>query len=91
LEGAIFGDHCSPISDTTILSSAASRCRHIDHVRTQIPYALLAAGGALFLGYIPAIFFDLSPLISLGAGAVLLAAFLLVFGRNSRRVVKVST
>ena len=89
LEGAIFGDHCSPISDTTILSSAASRCRHIDHVRTQIPYALLAAGGALFLGYIPAIFLDLSPLISLGGGAALLAAFLLVFGRNSRRLVKV--
>ncbi len=89
LEGAIFGDHCSPISDTTILSSAASRCRHIDHVRTQIPYALLAAGGALLLGYIPAIFLGMSPLISLGGGALLLAAFLLVFGRNSRRVVKV--
>src|SRR5699024_3022733 len=41
--GGVFGDHCSPISDTTILSSAGSSCDHIDHVRTQIPYALTAA------------------------------------------------
>lgn len=49
--GAIFGDHCSPISDTTILSSAGSSCDHIDHVRTQIPYALTAAfvGAVTFL------------------------------------------
>ncbi|MCW8810414.1 MAG: sodium:solute symporter [Ignavibacteriaceae bacterium] len=48
LSGSVFGDHCSPISDTTIVSSMASACDHIDHVRTQIPYAitmaLLAAG-----------------------------------------------
>lgn len=42
LSGGIFGDHCSPISDTTILSSAGSSCDHIDHVRTQLPYALTA-------------------------------------------------
>lgn len=42
LSGGIFGDHCSPISDTTILSSAGSSCDHIDHVRTQLPYALSA-------------------------------------------------
>lgn len=42
--GGVFGDHCSPISDTTILSSAGSSSDHIDHVRTQIPYALTAAG-----------------------------------------------
>src|SRR5690625_3580136 len=41
--GGIFGDHCSPISDTTILSSAGSSCDHIDHVNTQIPYAITAA------------------------------------------------
>lgn len=46
LAGAVFGDHCSPISDTTILSSAGAQCEHIDHVRTQLPYALLAAGTA---------------------------------------------
>ena len=44
--GGIFGDHCSPISDTTILSSAGSSCDHIDHVRTQIPYALTAGVAA---------------------------------------------
>ncbi len=47
LGGGVFGDHCSPISDTTIISSMASATDHIDHVRTQIPYALIAGGGAL--------------------------------------------
>ena len=50
LDGAIMGDHCSPISDTTVMSSIASGCDHIDHVRTQIPYALstMAIAGAGF-------------------------------------------
>ncbi|PFG55901.1 transporter (NhaC family) [Vibrio sp. ES.051] len=43
LAGAVFGDHCSPISDTTILSSTGARCNHIDHVSTQLPYALSVA------------------------------------------------
>src|SRR5690606_35240305 len=43
LAGAVFGDHCSPISDTTILSSAGAGCRHIDHFITQLPYTLIAA------------------------------------------------
>ncbi len=43
LAGAVFGDHCSPISDTTILSSTGAACHHIDHVATQLPYALLVA------------------------------------------------
>jgi len=54
LDGAIFGDHCSPISDTTIMSSISSSCDHIHHVRTQIPYSLTVAGLALVFGYIPA-------------------------------------
>tara|TARA_B110001454_G_scaffold68186_2_gene66539 strand:- start:1892 stop:3307 length:1416 start_codon:yes stop_codon:yes gene_type:complete len=49
LGGGIFGDHCSPISDSTIVSSMASATDHIDHVRTQLPYAVLAASGALVL------------------------------------------
>ncbi len=53
LDGAIFGDHCSPISDTTVLSSMASNSDHIDHVKTQLPYALLGAVLALVLGYLP--------------------------------------
>ena len=43
LAGAVFGDHCSPISDTTILSSTGANCHHIDHVLTQLPYALIVA------------------------------------------------
>ncbi|MDI7267101.1 MAG: Na+/H+ antiporter NhaC family protein, partial [Myxococcota bacterium] len=54
LDGAIFGDHCSPISDTTVLSSIASRCDHIDHVKTQMPYAALCMIAALGIGYLPA-------------------------------------
>ncbi|MEM1215838.1 MAG: Na+/H+ antiporter NhaC family protein [Bacteroidota bacterium] len=50
LGGGVFGDHCSPISDTTILSSMASCTDHVDHVRTQLPYALIA-GGIAALGY----------------------------------------
>jgi len=47
LSGGIFGDHCSPISDTTIISSMAAATDHIDHVRTQLPYALIAGGAAV--------------------------------------------
>ncbi|MCZ2260465.1 Na+/H+ antiporter NhaC family protein [Sporosarcina sp. G11-34] len=54
LAGAVFGDHCSPISDTTILSSTGAGCNHIDHVTTQLPYALISASistaGYLVLG-----------------------------------------
>jgi Na+/H+ antiporter NhaC len=53
LAGAVMGDHCSPISDTTILSSLSSGCNHIEHVRTQMPYALTVAGVSLFVGTIP--------------------------------------
>ena len=54
LAGAVWGDHCSPISDTTILSSLASGCDHVDHVRTQLPYALLVGTVAVGLGTLPA-------------------------------------
>ena len=53
LAGSVWGDHCSPISDTTILSSLASQCDHIDHVRTQLPYALTVGLVALVLGTLP--------------------------------------
>jgi len=53
--GGVFGDHCSPLSDTTVLSSLGSACDHMDHVRTQLPYALVAAAAAaliyLLLGF----------------------------------------
>lgn len=54
LTGAIFGDHCSPISDTTILSSMGAGCNHIEHVNTQMPYAFFTAAIAILFGYIPA-------------------------------------
>ena len=54
LTGAIFGDHCSPISDTTILSSMGAGCNHIEHVRTQMPYAIFVAVITIVFGYIPA-------------------------------------
>ena len=49
LSGDVFGDHCSPISDTTILSSIATECNHLQHVRTQLPYALIVGGVSLFM------------------------------------------
>ena len=52
--GAVWGDHCSPISDTTILSSMASQCDHIEHVRTQLPYALSGGVIAILAGTLPA-------------------------------------
>ncbi len=52
LSGAIFGDHCSPISDTTILSSMASNCNHISHVKTQLPYALTVGMVSLFVSIV---------------------------------------
>lgn len=64
LSGSVFGDHCSPIADTTILSSLASKCNHIDHVRTQMPYAILVGVLSLIFGYLP-IGFGFNPFLSL--------------------------
>ncbi len=54
MTGAVWADHCSPISDTTVLSSLATGCDHMDHVRTQLPYALLGGTVAVLLGVLPA-------------------------------------
>ncbi len=67
LAGAIFGDHCSPISDTTIMSSMSCASDHIDHVKTQIPYALTVAATAVFIGFLPAAC-KVSPFISIFLG-----------------------
>lgn len=56
LAGSVLGDHCSPISDTTILSSLASSCNHIDHVKTQMPYALTVGAVSIVFGTIPGAF-----------------------------------
>ena len=69
LAGSVMGDHCSPISDTTIMSSLASSCNHIQHVRTQMPYALTVGVVAMLVGVLPS---------ALGLPSWL--AFLLAFG-----------
>ncbi len=81
LDGAIFGDHCSPISDTTLMSSISSSCDHLHHVRTQMPYSLVIAACALGAGYLPAAA-GLHPLWSVGLGSV---AIVLVFFGVGRR------
>lgn len=82
LAGAVWGDHCSPISDTTVLSSIASGCNHIEHVRTQLPYALVVGVVGLFVGTVPA-GFGLPPWISLLAGVAILYGILKTFGRSA--------
>ena len=81
LTGAIFGDHCSPISDTTILSSMGTSCNHIDHVSTQMYYAIYVAVIAIFVGYIPA-GFGIPWYISLPIGIVLLYVGLKIIGEK---------
>jgi len=79
LAGSVWGDHCSPISDTTILSSMASGCDHIEHVRTQLPYAMSVGLVALLLGTLPA-GFGMPWWVGLLVGAVLLSLALRLFG-----------
>ena len=83
--GAIFGDHCSPISDTTVLASIFSGADHIDHVTTQIPYALTTAAVALLM-YILYGVFNLTPAILIPVGIVILY-FLpsILSGKNARK------
>jgi len=80
LAGSIFGDHCSPISDTTVMSSLASACDHVDHVRTQLPYALVVALVALLLGDL-ATAFGLPLLVSYAAAIAALYAIVRFAGR----------
>ena len=80
LAGSVWGDHCSPISDTTILSSMASGCDHIEHVRTQMPYALLVGVVSIGIGSIP-VAFGMPWWLGLLLGAALLYTILLVVGK----------
>ena len=81
LGGAVFGDHCSPISDTTVMSSMASSCDHVDHVRTQLPYALFGAAVAIGVGYIPAGVLGISTWILLPAGLGVIVLWIAVVGK----------
>jgi Na+/H+ antiporter NhaC len=82
IEGAIFGDHCSPLASTTILSSISSSADLVDHVRTQLPYGLLALALTLTVGWFPCAFLGWSPWLALGVGCALLLMIVLVFGRR---------
>jgi Na+/H+ antiporter NhaC len=82
LAGAVWGDHCSPISDTTVLSSMASGCDHIEHVRTQLPYAMIVGTVAILVGTIPG-GYGVPPWLSLIAGLALLVGALRMLGRRA--------
>jgi Na+/H+ antiporter NhaC len=73
LAGAIFGDHCSPISDTTVLSSTAAGCDHLDHVKTQLPYAVLVAILSIIIG-------DIGTAMGLPVWAALLIGIAVLLG-----------
>ena len=81
LAGAVFGDHCSPISDTTVLSSQSSGCDHLAHVWTQMPYALLAGSVSILLGTLP-VGFGVSVWILLPAQIATLFLLMRVLGRK---------
>ncbi len=82
LAGAIFGDHCSPISDTTVLSSIASGCSLEEHVWTQMPYAILTAVVAMAVGDTLCSKFGHSPWLGLAVGVLLLGGVIRLFGRR---------
>ena len=81
MAGAVCGDHCSPISDTTIMSSAGAQCVHVNHVSTQMPYAVTVAAIS-FVTYVAAGFLK-NPVISLAVGLVLTAVVLLLLKLSS--------
>ena len=82
LAGSVFGDHCSPISDTTILSSLATSCNHIDHVRTQLPYAITTGMVAIVVGTIPASM-GVSPLILFPVGFGIMYLIIRFIGKKT--------
>lgn len=82
LTGSVLGDHCSPISDTTILSSLASSCPHIEHVRTQLPYALTTGLVAILFGSLPAAF-GVSSWILFPLGLIVIYFVIRLLGKKS--------
>lgn len=82
LSGSVWGDHCSPISDTTVLSSISTGCDPVDHVRTQLPYALLVGGVSLVFGEIATGVWGWSPWVGLVVGAGALVGALFFCGKN---------
>ena len=86
MSGAVCGDHCSPISDTTIMASAGAECDHVDHVTTQLPYAVTTAAVSLF-GYLMAgvlVFLHMPAILALPMAVGLLALVLVVLRAHAR-------
>ena len=95
LGGAVYGDHVSPISDTTILASAGAQCNHVDHVNTQLPYASVVAGIAAVSYLIAGLCLDLGKMNGILSGAlmwglalVLFAAFVIIIKLKNRKADK---
>ena len=82
--GAVCGDHCSPISDTTIMASAGARCEHLDHVSTQLPYAITVAAVS-FVGFIVAGFVQNVFVTWLVSAALLLGVLLFLRAREQKK------
>lgn len=82
LGGSVLGDHCSPISDTTILSSMASQCDHIRHVKTQLPYSLTVGLVSILAGYLLSSAFRISPFISMVIGFLIIYLSILLLGKK---------
>jgi Na+/H+ antiporter NhaC len=82
LTASVMGDHCSPISDTTIMSSTASAVDHMDHVTTQMPYALTVGLVAALFGFLPA-GFGFSAVFLLPLGLVALYIIVSIFGKRA--------
>ncbi len=82
LGGSVFGDHCSPISDTTILSSMSSSCNHIYHVRTQLPYAVTVALSSVVFGYLMSAWLNLSSIVGYLLSILTLTAMILLVGKQ---------
>ncbi len=82
LAGSVFGDHCSPISDTTIMSSMSSASDHVDHVRTQLPYAAVCGLVGIFVGDLLSAF-GLHPLLSIALGIGIIYGIVRVWGKFS--------
>jgi len=83
LAGSVFGDHCSPISDTTIMSSLSSQCNHIEHVNTQLPYAVIVGLVSLVFGTIP-VAFGFPGILSFLSGILAMFVIIRYFGKKVR-------
>ncbi|MDD4149652.1 MAG: Na+/H+ antiporter NhaC family protein, partial [Bacteroidales bacterium] len=89
IAGSVFGDHCSPISDTTILSSLASSCNHIQHVKTQLPYAVTVGLVTLIFGTLP-IAYGVSVFVVFPVMIMVVWLIIRFFGKKTENKINIS-